>query len=582
MSPRRASSRRPSSFSVLAFVAAFGSTFTLSPNANAGDLAANLRTVAVTGQSPQLLSGGGFAAFGDRPVIDDLGRVAFLAAAAADASGYSSVWVESDLGLRLIAGAGTSAPGTGGQFQMFADLVATGEGVVAFKALLQGGAINAGTRESIWLDDSGALNLIAQAGGHAPHPSADLRFERFETPIALNGDGQASFFSRTRDKENEAVHGSGLWIADKGGSTAAASAGGPALSNDVQVAFSAQSFEAPFGADAVVNAAGATLFRGFVEGAGVDEANSMGLWSYGASAGLQLLVRAGDKVPDASGHRFVSFPGIPTINSAGDTAFLAFTSGGRQGDRGAAIGVAEDMSLGVFVRIAAGDVSRVLALGDAAPGIGGDVHLIDLFDPIMNGSRGIAVLAAVWGVGVGAFNETGLWSNAMSSDGGLRLVARQGDAAPGGDSGFVFGVFLEPSLNARGQTAFMASGYKRPGDSIVDSAFGIWGQDRNGVLRQVVRVGQEIELASNDVKTIAALSFTSETGNEDGKPRGLNDSGQLVFRATFVDGSSGIFVSNVLAIPEPDTLVIACVGLFACGCMSVVAADGRRTGRARR
>ena len=116
-----------------------------------------------------------------------------------------------------------------------------------------------------------ALSLIAQSGSRAPHPSADLRFVRFETPIALSGDGRASFFARTRDKENDAVQGSGLWIADKGGSTAAANAGGLALSNDAQVAFSAQSFEAPFGADAVVNAAGVTPFRGFVDGAGVDE-----------------------------------------------------------------------------------------------------------------------------------------------------------------------------------------------------------------------------------------------------------------------------------------------------------------------
>jgi hypothetical protein len=567
MSSRRDITCRVINVGILFMAAMCGTASLVSHPAAAGGVLTNLRTVGLTGQLPPPSAADGFVAFGDRPVVDSRGHVAFLAVAADDTATFSSVWIEGEQGLRLVASAGSVAADTGGQFESFADLVATDEGVVAFKALLQGAAINAGTRESLWLDEAGALSLIAQAGGRAPHPSADLRFERFETPIALNGDGQASFFSRTRDKENEAVHGSGLWIADKSGSNAAATAGGLGLSDDVQVTFSAQSFEAPFGADAVVNAKGVTLFRGFVEGAGVNDANSMGLWSYGASAGLQLLVRAGDGTPGAAGGKFVSFPSIPTINSAGDTAFLAFASGAQPGEDGAGIGAAEEMSLGVYVRSAAGDVSRVLAIGDPAQGIGGDVHVIDVFDPIMNRSGEIAFLAAVGGEGVGAFNETGLWSNAMSPDGALRLVARQGDAAPGGDSEFVFGVFLEPSLNARGQTAFMASGYELAGNVIVNAAFGIWGQDRSGVLRQVVRVGQEIELAPNDVKTIAALSFTSEAGGEDGKPRGLNDSGELVFRATFADGSSGIFVSNVLAIPEPDSLVIACLGLFACGCV---------------
>jgi hypothetical protein len=37
----------------------------------------------------------------------------------------------------------------------------------------------------------------------------------------------------------------------------------------------------------------------------------------------------------------------------------------------------------------------------------------------------------------------------------------------------------------------------------------------------------------------------------------FNDLGQFAFLATFTDGSSGIFVSNVAAIPEPNGLILA-------------------------
>ena len=156
----------------------------------------------------------------------------------------------------------------------------------------------------------------------------------------------------------------------------------------------------------------------------------------------------------------------------------------------------------------------------------------------------------VAGEGVVASNEIGLWSSGMSLDGLPRLVARQGDEAPGCEPGFVFGAFLDPSLNAAGQAAFMAAGYQLVEGMIADSAFGIWGQDRNGDLRLVARVGQIVEVGPGDYREIASIVFASKTGGEDGRARGLNDLGQVVFRATFPDGSSGVFVSDVLTVPE--------------------------------
>ncbi|MEX2306025.1 MAG: choice-of-anchor tandem repeat NxxGxxAF-containing protein [Pirellulales bacterium] len=507
-----------------------------------------LRKVALSGESPERLPAiGTFREFAGAPVIDNQGNVAFIASRGPGPVA-SNVWVRSDAGLRMVAKSGGPAPATGAAFAQFSDVVIADGGITAFKATLAGTAIGDDNRDSIWLDRSGTLTLFARAGQKAPDPAAELRFSHFETPIAVNGDGQISFFARTRDKEGGTAQSSGLWTAGSGGVSLAADAGGTAIDGLPDVVFSPQSFEQPFANNPVISPSGQTIFRGFLAGPGVDESNLNGLWSYSELAGLRLMVRAGEVAEGTGGKAFLGFPGIPTINAAGDTAFVAFFGAAHDG--------AAELGLGLWLRRTSGELHHIFAIGDDAPGIAGDVHFVDSFNPVMNAASRVAFLAAVAGEGVNSFNEVGLWSNGMSPHGGLRLIARQGDNAPGSENGFVFGVFLEPSLNAAGQSAFMAAGFRQVDGTILDNAFGIWGQDRTGHLRLVARVGQILEIGPGDHREIAFLAFASETGGEDGKARGLNDQGQVVLRATFTDGSSGVFVSNALTVPEPCSLVL--------------------------
>jgi hypothetical protein len=456
----------------------------------------------------------------------------------------------------MIAKSGDPAPASGAAFARFSNLVMADGGVAAFKATLAGVAIDDDNRESFWLHRSGILSLITQAGRKAPDPVADLRFSHFETPIALNRSGQAAFFARTRDKEGGFAEGSGIWAAGSGGVSIAANGNTPAVAGAPGVVFLPQSFEQPFANDAAISPSGQTIFRGFLAGPSVDETNLNGLWSYSETTGLRLMQRAGEEAVGMSGALFRSFPSVPTINAAGDTAFLAFFDHMHSRENGALASSAQEdtaeIGLGLWLRRAAGELSHVFAIGDQAPGIDGDVHFVDTFDPVMNATSRVAFLGAVRGEGVSAANELGLWSSGLSPDKSLRLICRQGDAAPSSEHGFVFGTFLEPSLNAAGQATFMASGYRLEGETIVSSAFGIWGQDRAGVLRLVARVGQSLEIAPGDERIIASLTFASKTGGEDGRARGLNDLGQVVLQASFTDGSSGIFVSDALSIPEAN------------------------------
>lgn len=505
-----------------------------------------VRTVALSGDAPTGLPDSlGFTRFDSEPVIDGQGRVAFLAVAGVGFE-LSSVWAESEAGLRSVAQAGTIAPNTSANFKEFADLVVTDQGIVGFKARLAGPTINVENAESIWIDRDGALALVARGGAEAPDPTKDRRFLRFESQAAVNGDGQVAFFARTRDKELEVVQDSGFYASDGVELASIATAAGGAIVSEPGVIFSAQSFETPFADDPVVNAAGTTIFRGFIEGPDVNETNLNGLWRFNPNDGLQLLLRGGDEVPGIPGATFVSFPAIPTINAAGDSSFLAFYHPAEH----ASEHQESEIHSGLWIRRSSGALESIFLLGDDAPGIAGDAEFVDVFDPVMNGAGRVAILAAIAGDAATPTSEVGLWSSGLSADGTMELVARQGDVAPGGN-GTIFGVFLEPSMNAVGQTAFIATGY----DSAVEWGFsqsvGIWGEDCHGVLRLVIESGQLLEVAPGDFRQVAGVSFASESGGQDGKARGFNDGGQLAFHATFVDGSSGVFVSSVLAVPEP-------------------------------
>ncbi len=139
----------------------------------------------------------------------------------------------------------------------------------------------------------------------------------------------------------------------------------------------------------------------------------------------------------------------------------------------------------------------------------------------------------------------------------MALVARQGDPAAGVTDDARFNVFLNPSLNAPGQVAFLA---RLAGPGVGDAqgnAFGIWAQSINGGLELIAREGDAMEVEPGDLRTIARLSFATESGGEDGRARGFNQRGQVAFGATFTDGTSAILISNRVAIPEPSGALLA-------------------------
>jgi hypothetical protein len=164
------------------------------------------------------------------------------------------------------------------------------------------------------------------------------------------------------------------------------------------------------------------------------------------------------------------------------------------------------------------------------------------------------------------FQDSGIWLE--STGAGLELVALEGEQAPGAEAGVTFSELDTPVLNGVGQLAFL-SATKGPGDEL-HTGVGIWATDRDGDLRLIVRSGEQIDVSSDpskpDLRTVGTLRFESVSlvvgSGEDGRSMSFNDSGELAFHATFLDGTEGVFVATV---PEPASfLILGIAGAWAC------------------
>jgi hypothetical protein len=260
---------------------------------------------------------------------------------------------------------------------------------------------------------------------------------------------------------------------------------------------------------------------------------------------------------------FQTFNFHPAQNDSGQVGFTATLTGP---------GVTGLNDLGVWVDRGSG-LELVAREGSPAPGTGPDVNFAIRFSERVMNSRGeMAFVGALSGTGVTILNDTGIWSEGGGQ--GLRLVARSGDPAPD-LPGQVIGSIQAadgPVLNSSGMAAFVAP----IGDFMGPLA--IFAQDRSGVLRLVARQGGVLDVSddplASDFRTVSQLAFANHSGNEDGRRSGFNNLGQVAFYASFTDGSSGIFVSDIAAIPEPSSLLLFVTGVI--GGRMAMSLRGRR------
>lgn len=524
---------------------------------------ANVRTVALTGQqAPDMPAGVTFAgyfvngvaqgyyavgtySFG--PVINDAGQVAFSEGLVGDGippTGGGGIWSEGTGQLRLVARLGEHAPGApiGATFSQLGNpsnnlgvafLQLNNVGQTAFWASLGGTATGYG----IWSEGSGSLAPVAITGDPAPGTPSGTVFSSTFFPAfyraVLNNAGQIAFAART----SVAAAPLGIWSQGPGQLTLVARTGDPAPGLLSGVNFAMGEFPPS------LNDAGQVAFFCGLTGTGVDSTNDRAIWSQG-SGSLALVAREGDQAPGLpNGVTYGGSFGAPMLNNNGRIAFQTNLAGDDS--------IWSDVS---------GSMALLARSGHHAPGTPPGVTFsgqLEKWTPRLNNADQILFKASVIGDGVDSSNNVGVWSNVSGS---LALVVRSGDAAPGLQDGAKFADIgnLEtvPFLNDAGQVAFCAT---LAGDGVDSSnSQSIWASDRAGALQLIARAGDQLEVAPGDSRTISLLTFghDSRVGESNRRSGPFNKLGQLVFAASFTDGSSGVFVSNAVAVPEPSSLLI--------------------------
>ena len=521
--------------------------------------AALVRTVMLSGeQAPGTAGGVSFSDFLE-PVLNFGGRSAFIGnvtGAGVTTANDQGIWSEgAGGGLALIAREGSQAPDTAIGVNFF-NFNATGiypptlnsVGQTAFFADLSGAGVN---DFGIWSEGGGGgLSLVAREGDQAPGTDIGISFSGLLNPLVLNDAGKLAFKGRVSGPGVGSLNEDGIWSKESVGSlTLVAREGDQAPDMAVGANFSGIG-------NPVLNGAGQMAFWGSVTGTGVNNSNDQGIWSDGGVGGLALVAREGDQAPGTPiGVVFGGSNAIginPVLNDAGQTALRSRLTGP---------GVTSSNDWGIWSEGGDGGLVLVAREGDQAPGTAIGVNFSSMnYEPVLNGAGQVAYFAGLTGTGVTNDNNSGIWSE--GGGGGLALVAREGDQAPGTPVGVTFADLsypggLPPLLNGVGQSAFVG---KLTGPGVNNSSdLGIWAEDASGVLTLIVREGDVLDVddgPGTDFRTISNLSFlgdsnylTNHSGNEDGRPSAFNDRGQVAFQADLSGGTRGVFIANTIAEP---------------------------------
>lgn len=493
------------------------------------------------------------------------------------------------LDVRTVALSGYAAPGTGGLlFSGFGAPIMADFDAVAFVGLVDDGDLDGFWSEGIL--GAGALDLVAVQGDNTPDLSTT--FGSFGgTNIYLNFIGVAAFVNplanNTTGFFGQVGAGDTLDKIVVGGDSA------PGTTDPARV------FQNDFGNVGGFNTFTDTAFRGFMPPtAGPGNFPSSGVFA-GAPTLIDKVAEVGDAAPGTVSN-FSQFR-TPALSNTRHVAFVGNIGGGT--------------SEGVWQRLDGGSLTRIAGAGDAAPG-GGTFSILFGDTVAINDTGDVAFTSQLTGGTI----PDGVY---VSRNGGIDKVALEGDAAPGAGGAFfrTTGTGIETSflaLDADGNAFFTANlsdnrrglfgerngvleaiaigkfssgnpGTTAPGtggdtfQNVLRWAINDGGQvaflgslttsnrnalfatDLGGNLVYIVGEGDFLEVAPGDLREIEFLNFYGFDGSigssGNNVSRGINNDGLIAFQASFLDGTQGVFVTN---IPEPGTaLAMVALALFA-------------------
>lgn len=489
--------------------------------------------VAVTGDAVSGELDLRYRSFAD-PVINESGQCLFRATVdgAGVTVGNDTVIASKMAGsLGLVAREAQLAPGagTGVRFHSFGGWRISESGEIGVQAALNNG------RTGIWSRSAAALQPVAIAGQQAPGLSPGVSFASLESYAwSASPGGQHAFYADLTGPGVTDANAVSIWFCGDAGLTLAARTGDHAAGRAGGITF--QSFYYP-----VASANGEVAFYAGLSGPGLG-ALASGIWR-GEPGSLQPIMSAGDSVPGLPGAVFSSADPFFKTNGAGQIAMVTSIAGP---------GV-DTSNLDVIVSGDPDALSIVARKGSSAPGIESGVTFGRLESPSLDLAGDVAFTAGLRGTTEDV--DSGLW---LKRDGVVSLVAREGWHAPGTPADVSFAEFcnsqLQPTMNPNGQVAFQV-GLTGVGVTAANNR-GIWATDSGGILQLIARTGDLFQVAPGDLRAIASLGDLVPGGGEHGRGSCFNARGELIFRATFTDGTSGVFIAS---LPEPASLLLFAV-----------------------
>lgn len=197
-----------------------------------------------------------------------------------------------------------------------------------------------------------------------------------------------------------------------------------------------------------------------------------------AGGGLEPVARTGDPAPELDPPATFNAVGEQRINDKDQTAFFTTLSGA---------GITAANNQAHWAESATG-LRLVVRTGNAAPGTFDKSNPMpptfnSLGPLVLNGSGRAAFFAGLNAL-LDTEHDSGIWSDATGS---LKLVAREGDPAPGTGVAANFDNFNFPTMNDAGDVAFGAN-LRDPANATTQTGSGIWVL-RGGALTRVSRNG---------------------------------------------------------------------------------------------
>lgn len=512
-----------------------------------------IRTVAVSGTLAPDAQGAMFRSFSS-PRINNLGHVAFTAqqlgpgidppSAQNDFITEFGVWSEGlGSGLELVARADDIAPGTDGKafnHVFLRDFNDAGQAVID-------GTVAGGSHEDqgLWiLRSQSHMELIVRENDPAPWINGARFSETGAFGPYFNERGHVIFEQGIRDIPETQYEKDVLEWSD--GSVRP-------LNIKADMALGIAGVSANRIDHISVNEAGHISFAAYLQGVGVTPDNDWAAFIRDLDGGVRLIVREGDVPPGASSDRFIQSYAFQNVSTSrlGFATFLA--------DMAPLPDMASTgTNRGIWSERNGNGLELLVKAGDPLAGEP-EVKL----HPLVAGTNSfgrVAFFGGLSGPSVTPENNMALLSEGSGT--GFEIVARSGSPVPGvADAVFQDLHRGSTVFNNAGQLTFGAR-ISGPGISAANDE-GIWAQNHAGIVQLILREGMEIDVDDGsgvDLRTVSAFDgFGIPHSN-------FNDLGQIAFAVNFTDGTSGIFVSNVAAVPEPTSwLQLLVVGIVFVG-----------------